>query len=143
MELDDFIESVSGKPLTEQEKALMDEMRAMVADKPFRVLLVDGYLPVSLTDRFFGLAKMDYSKVEERVTAHLLKSRPDSVRQCEKAILFGARYTQCWFDEFEDTIKTKDIPIREVYNFNREVPADHPERKREPKGPRGKWGKLK
>lgn len=29
-----------------------------------------------------------------------------------------------------------------IKNIYREPPADHPSRKREPKGPRGKWGKL-
>lgn len=31
---------------------------------------------------------------------------------------------------------------RIIENKFRELPADHPTRKREPKGPRGRWGKL-
>lgn len=50
----------------------------------------------------------------------------------------------------EDDFKIKDVPVSEMFdlfqtkvNVFREEAADHPTRKREPKGPRGRWGKPK
>lgn len=44
--------------------------------------------------------------------------------------IHGNRANRVWGDEFN------------ILKLLREPPADHPSRKREPKGPRGKWGKL-
>lgn len=137
MDLLQFVEDVGGKELTEDQKKLMDEMRDMV--RGYDIVIVDGrFSPLRTAGIAERLLGMDYKTVEDHILALQRKGR----NQAEKTMLFGTNYTQCWFDEFEG-IKTRNIPIREVYAFNMQEPADHPTRKREPKGPRGKWGKLK
>lgn len=81
----------------------------------------------------------DFARLEDRVLAGPITiARLE--RQMEKVVIFGTRYSHCWFDEYSQ-IQIKDMPHHEVLNLDH--PADHPTRKREPKGPRGKWGKLK
>lgn len=138
MELDEFVEELSGKPLTEQQQQLLSQMAETYTGRRPRVaFLGTRFNPVFAIG---NLIHEDFNRLEERVLATLL-SDDKQQRQIEKTILFGHRFTYGWFDEFESMIKTRNVPMREVFNLTE--PADHPTRKREPKGPRGKWGKLK
>lgn len=138
MELDEFVEELSGKPLTEQQRQLLSQMAEIHTGRRSRAaFLGTRFNPVFAIG---NLIHEDFNRLEEQVLATLL-SDDKQQRQMEKTILFGHRFTYGWFDEFESMIKTRNVPIREVFNLTE--PADHPTRKREPKGPRGKWGKLK
>lgn len=137
MELDEFVEELSGKPLTEQQQQLLSQMAETYTGRR-RVVVIGSQF--NWGKSISNLLHQDFNRLEERVLAQLV---PDEKmqRQLEKTILFGHRFTYGWFDEFESMIKTRDVPMREVFDLTE--PADHPTRKREPKGPRGKWGKLK
>lgn len=137
MELDEFVEELSGKPLTELQQQLLSQMAETYTGRRRVAFLGTRFNPVFAIG---NLIHEDFNRLEERVLATLL-SDDKQQRQIEKTILFGHRFTYGWFDEFESMIKTRNVPMREVFNLTE--PADHPTRKREPKGPRGKWGKLK
>lgn len=94
----------------------------------------------------------DFAAVEERVFADMLRDG-----WAGKQILFDG--THLTVSAVEAHQIHKDIMFPEYYGHRgmgksmlnalrvkaqfAEVPADHPTRKREPKGPRNKWGKLK
>jgi len=138
MELDEFVEELSGKPLTELQQQLLSQMAETYTGRRSRVaFLGTRFNPVFAIG---NLIHEDFNRLEERVLATLL-SDDKQQRQMEKTILFGHRFTYGWFDEFESMIKTREVPVHEVFDWTK--PSDHPTRKREPKGPRGKWGKLK
>lgn len=109
------------------------------------------------------IANIDFGLVEDRAVAHLLKDRTGA----GKSGFLGTNFSELWHNESGQRI-VSDIEAHRLYkdymfplNYGvrgsgksmmnalrykamfAEVPADHPTRKREPKGPRGKWGKLK
>lgn len=72
------------------------------------------------------LLHMDFSDLEDRVSA---------------LVETGSHWSKMYFDEKRGIRTTTVLPNE--YWVRLEKPADHPTRKREPKGPRNKWGKLK
>ena len=137
MELNDFVEIVGGEPLTKQQQEILRQIVDVTPTGRTRVCVVGDRFNQA---RAIGnLIHEDFNRLEERVLADPLTVERLE-RQLEKTIIFGTRYSQCWFDEYAG-MQIKDLPHREV--FKMAEPADHPTRKREPKGPRGKWGKLK
>lgn len=58
-------------------------------------------------------------------------------RQLFKDLTFLDRYSNP--EPFKDYAKQPGLP---AFHSAKDVGTDHPSRKREPKGPRGKWGKL-
>jgi hypothetical protein len=180
MELDEFIENMSGKPLTDLQKKLLETMGNATATGRTRVCFVgDRFNPAFAIN---NLIHEDFNKLEDRVMAHVL-ANPDSYpAQKGKVGFLGTSYTKVWFDDFQQ-IHADPIPYEDMLLLGRpnrisvsdveahqvqmdemfrtcrgsgkvglltqyvkahftEKPADHPTRKREPKGPRGRWGKL-
>lgn len=72
------------------------------------------------------LLALDFADVEQRCLNDL--------------VVNGRGFNRVIFDELGD-IRSEHIPICDVYNWKQEA-ADGIERRKEPKGPRGRWGKL-
>lgn len=145
MELDQFVEHLSGKPLTEQQKEWLELAKSKSPTGRTRVCVVgDRFNPGTAIS---NLLHEDFNRLEERVLADPITiARLE--RQMEKVVICGTRYSHCWFDEYTQ-IQIKDMSHHEMGIVDQtrfvphpDVPADHPTRKREPKGPRGRWGKL-
>lgn len=153
MELDQFMEYLSGKPLTEQQKEWLELAKSKSPTGRTRVCVVgDRFNPAFAIG---NLIHEDFNKLEDHVTARILKGR-DSLEDVGKTGFMGTTFNKVWLDEF-DQIQRREIPYEDVILIGRhdstrfvptpqisvpEHPADHPTRKREPKGPRGRWGKL-
>ena len=145
MELDQFVEHLSGQPLTEQQKEWLELAKSNSPTGRTRVCVVGDRFNQA---RAIGnLIHEDFNRLEERVLANPI-TIAKLERQMEKVVIFGTRYSHCWFDEHTG-IQIKDMSHHEMgivdqFRFvpHPDVPADHPTRKREPKGPRGRWGKL-
>ena len=75
------------------------------------------------------LEQMDYTDLECRIAS-----------QIPRQYWGKSRYVHPQFDQIPVMGKSPDLVIYD--DFELPKAADHPSRKREPKGPRGKWGKL-
>ena len=164
MELDQFVEYLSGKPLTEQQKEWLELAKSKSPTGRTRVCVVgDRFNPAFAIG---NLIHEDFNRLEDRVTAHVM-ANTEKVEILAQASFLGTSYTEVWFDEFEQ-IHARGIPFEDVLLMGHrrqakpavlgrldsvrlvphpqlcvtEHPADHLTRKREPKGPRGRWGKL-
>lgn len=93
-------------------------------DRPKILLLGDGPHNRYLAEI---LAKIDFADVEQRILNDMVITGRsfDSMGIVDEYTVIG------------------NVPAVRVYDYNPYAGADHPVRKREPKGPRGKWGKLK
>lgn len=124
MDLPNFIELVRDQDLTEREEKILYYLSEH--DKPERpkvLLLGDGPEHKRLLT---ALIALDFADVEKRCLNDL--------------VVHGRGFNRVIFDELGG-IRSENIPIRDVYNWKPE-PADSLERRKEPKGPRGRWGKL-
>lgn len=145
MELDDFVENLSGEPLSETQQKVLKALQDVTPTGRTRVLVVgERFNPAFAIS---NLLHEDFNRLEERVLADPI-TIAKLERQMEKVVIFGTRYSQCWFDEYAG-VQIKDMSHHEMGIVDQvrfvphpDVPADHPTRKREPKGPRGRWGKL-
>ncbi|MNQ24293.1 hypothetical protein D3C85_374840 [compost metagenome] len=122
-------------------------------DRPKILLLGDGPRNKALADL---LAKMDFADVELRVLNDMvITGRGFSefigdellhvdVERVYKDAMFAERYRHPQFDQIPNLRGCGKALLRAKYLKAQfaEKPADHPTRKREPKGPRGRWGKL-
>lgn len=89
-----------------------------------KILLIGGG---SITSRIYQrLLALNFADIEMRCLNDL--------------VVHGRGFNRVIFDEL-DGIRSENIPIRDVYDWKLE-PADSIERRKEPKGPRGRWGKL-
>lgn len=89
-----------------------------------KILLIGGG---SITSRIYQrLLALNFAEIE-------LLCYTDSV-------VHGRGASRVIFDEFGG-IRSESVPIRDMYNWKQEA-ADGIERRKEPKGPRGRWGKL-
>ena len=93
-------------------------------DRP-KILLLGNSLHTSWL--FTKLSEMDFADIEQRVLDDML--------------ITGTGFKHILFDDHHGP-KITNIRVCDVYDWT-VTPADHPTRKSEPKGPRGKWGKLK
>ncbi|MNF91703.1 hypothetical protein D3C85_379750 [compost metagenome] len=145
MELDEFVTNISGEPLSEMQQKVLAALRDATPTGRTRVVVVGDRFNQA---RAIGnLLHEDFNRLEDRVVLNMEGNKQFN-RQLEKTILFGTCYTQCWFDELTG-VQIKDVSHHEMGIVDQvrfvphpDVPADHPTRKREPKGPRGRWGKL-
>lgn len=124
MDLPKFVALVGGRELTtREEKILYYVGERAKTERPKVLLLGDGpnhnHLMKALID-------LDFADVEMRCLNNL--------------VVHGRGFKRDIFDELNG-IRSEHIPIRDVYNWKPE-PADSIERRKEPKGPRGRWGKL-
>lgn len=73
------------------------------------------------------LVKIGFADVEQRVLNDMMNT--------------GTGFSRVIFDEHP---RVCHVLQEDIYDWNIPVvAADHPSRKREPKGPRNKWGKIK
>lgn len=116
---------------------------------PFNVGAIGHKPDIVIVDE---LMAKDYGNLEDRLFANLLrdgwagvqilddhediKVEVIELRRMQKSLMFPEYYGH------RGEGKSMLNALRVKTHFD-EKPADHPSRKREPKGPRNKWGKLK
>lgn len=97
------------------------------------LLLGDGPRHQKVMEQLMAL---DFADVEMRVLGNMVQGRKgdillmDDLVSLPKDLRFPLLYGN-----------TEPLQVRDVYNWKPE-PADSLERRKEPKGPRGRWGKL-
>lgn len=124
MDLPKFVALVGDRNLTtREEKILYYVGECAKTERPKVLLLGDGPNHNRLMK---ALIDLDFADVEMRCLSNL--------------VVHGRGFNRVILDEL-DGIRSENIPIRDVYNWKPE-PADSIERRKEPKGPRGRWGKL-
>ena len=127
-------------------------------DGPLRGLK-DGKSLILICDEMTSLAGAEFSALEERMLGLYDAVFKDGVGMYNTATgqtITGRQMfrepepqrlprTQVQQDIFEMLLVQTGRKVAQdwcEYTQVKQVPADHPIRKREPKGPRGKWGKL-
>ncbi len=102
-------------------------------DKP-KILIVGADPSSASLARLLGIALHEHAIQIVETEKELLNADYSAL---EKRVLF--HHSQ--FDRIPEVGKRPDLIIYD--DFGLPKAADHPSRKREPKGPRGKWGKPK
>lgn len=126
MDLPKFVAVVGDRELTSTEENLLrhlTEPPKAPVERPKVLLLGNGPFHSRILQTLLDL---DFADVEQRCLNDL--------------VVHGRGFNRVIFDDL-DGIRSENIPIRDVYNWKLE-PADSIERRKEPKGPRGRWGKL-
>lgn len=128
MDLPKFVALVGDRELTDTEEKILYYIgepppKVTAIDRPKILLVGDGPFHSRILQTLLDL---DFADVEMRCLNDL--------------VVHGRGFNRVIVDEL-DGIRSENIPIRDVYNWKPE-PADSIERRKEPKGPRGRWGKL-
>lgn len=126
MDLPKFVAVVGDQELSSTDESLLrhlSESPTGMAERPKVLLLGNGpfhnRIPQTLLD-------LDFADVEQRCLNDL--------------VVHGRGFNRITIDELGG-LDSVPIPIRDVYDW-KEEPADGLHRRKEPKGPRGRWGKL-
>ena len=126
MNLPKFVAVVGDRELSSTEESLLrhlSESPTGRVERPKVLLLGNGPFHSRIIQTLLDL---DFADVEQRCLNDL--------------VFHGRGFNRITIDEL-DRIRSENIPIRDVYNWKPE-PADSLKRRKEPKGPRGRWGKL-
>lgn len=170
MDLPEFIEEVSGKPLTDLQQSLLQDLRRSYSGKsrigvilgthrvpslpeiyldPLRIgkaihaaaelRILKGRRPdLMIIDEYSTLKDVDFAKLEERLIGHgsVLWDTNGRIYEPEEYLIAPGHRGS---GKLRDYTKAQGFP---EFTQPHQVGADHPSKKREPKGPRKRWGKL-
>lgn len=144
MDLPEFIEEVSGKPLTDLQQSLLQDLRRSYSGKSRIGVILGTHRVPSLPEIYLNplrIGKAIHAAAELRI---LKGRRPDLMIIDEYSTLKDVDFAKleerliglgtCMWDT--------NGRIYEPKEYLKQPAADHPSKKREPKGPRKHWGKL-